>query len=430
MSYESGQTSDWIDLANRLRLFLTGGSGIVNVQYSDGASGSAVGNGKLTAYSLGASAVNETFTLTCTAAAVDGGTFSVVGSVSGALADATVGVAYTSAYVNFTITSGTTDWAVGDTITFDSYFSAISNPWTQLAWTPGDVTAGGMNLSVRGPGAAADKRVFINIRSDHSDADNRYSWDVRGATDFVAGSTFGTHPGELPWTVYLLLWKQPMNYWFYANDRRFIVVVKVNTQYFSLYAGFFLPWATPEQYPFPLYIGGSCGWKANHLSTDSSVRSMVDPSGSSSSPGGWVRGADGVWYGLRNHESGSANDAPLCGNRGNDGFVWPYQCSNVGSSSGTSGFDYTVWNYGGSSAADGGVADHLEATAQGQRLLCPIYLMRGQEPAGFGALDGVYFPMGGGLTPEQTATYGGRSFRAFPNVFRISCNDFFMVEQN
>jgi hypothetical protein len=57
----------------------------------------------------------ENFTLTATSAT----TFSVVGTVSGTLADATVGTPYnTAAGMNFTITAGTTPFAAGDKLTF------------------------------------------------------------------------------------------------------------------------------------------------------------------------------------------------------------------------------------------------------------------------------------------------------------------------
>lgn len=65
------------------------------------------------------SAPTETWTLTCTVAAATGSTFSVVGSVSGGLADLTSGTAYDNGIINLTVTDGATAWAVGDTITLE-----------------------------------------------------------------------------------------------------------------------------------------------------------------------------------------------------------------------------------------------------------------------------------------------------------------------
>lgn len=75
--------------------------------------GTNVGNGTLGSVSEPAGAVAQTITLTATSAT----TFSVVGSVSGALGTATTGTAFTSPQFNGTITAGATPFAVGDTIT-------------------------------------------------------------------------------------------------------------------------------------------------------------------------------------------------------------------------------------------------------------------------------------------------------------------------
>lgn len=71
-----------------VRLFC-GGFGVVGA-----IGGTRTGTGTLTGIEAAPGAVTETWTLTCTAAAAEGGTFSVSGSVSGAMPAATVGVPY------------------------------------------------------------------------------------------------------------------------------------------------------------------------------------------------------------------------------------------------------------------------------------------------------------------------------------------------
>ena len=75
---------------------------------------SGTGDGGLSDVTLPPSAQDEIWTLTCTAAAVDGGTFSVTGSVQGAQADATVGVPYDNGLLGFTIFDAAADYLVGD----------------------------------------------------------------------------------------------------------------------------------------------------------------------------------------------------------------------------------------------------------------------------------------------------------------------------
>ncbi len=81
------------------------------------------GNGVMSDVTVGTDAVSEYWTVTCTAAAPDSGTFQVEGTVSGVqAATATVGALYTSdgGEISFTISDGSTDFAVGDEFTFST----------------------------------------------------------------------------------------------------------------------------------------------------------------------------------------------------------------------------------------------------------------------------------------------------------------------
>ena len=89
------------------------------------------GDGNVGAGSCSAIAVQddytltENWTLTCTAESSNAGTFSVVGSVSGNVGNATVGVEFkspnTTAYaIKFTISDSGEDFDIGDTFTFST----------------------------------------------------------------------------------------------------------------------------------------------------------------------------------------------------------------------------------------------------------------------------------------------------------------------
>lgn len=87
--------------------------------------GSNTGNGTISGESVNDQFTKtETWTLTCIHAAANSGIFSVVGSVSGARGNATVGTAYHSnsitpsnSELSFTVNDGTSDFAIGDTFT-------------------------------------------------------------------------------------------------------------------------------------------------------------------------------------------------------------------------------------------------------------------------------------------------------------------------
>lgn len=84
--------------------------------------------------------LTETWTLTCIVEAVDGGVFSVVGSVSGAKGNATVGSQYFSnsadhskSEISFLIHDGATDFALGDTFTIAVVSAAYTEEITIAA---------------------------------------------------------------------------------------------------------------------------------------------------------------------------------------------------------------------------------------------------------------------------------------------------------
>lgn len=75
------------------------------------------GNGTILVTQYPGRAFAETLTVTCTATAANGGTFSVVGSTSGSLGNAVVGETFVSDYFELVISDGTIDFGSGDAFT-------------------------------------------------------------------------------------------------------------------------------------------------------------------------------------------------------------------------------------------------------------------------------------------------------------------------
>lgn len=79
------------------------------------------GNGKMKRKAVMATNVpKEIWTITCTAAIANSGTFSVTGSISGAQAAATVGTFYDNGIISFLIQDGSVDFAVSDVFTLST----------------------------------------------------------------------------------------------------------------------------------------------------------------------------------------------------------------------------------------------------------------------------------------------------------------------
>lgn len=104
---------------------------------------SGTGNGDAAAATVtfGLDAQEGVYTLTCTAAATDAGTFSVVAPDGTRLADLTVASAYTSTHINLTIPDGSTDWGAGAIITVTT--TAKVKPYN-AGGTDGSQTAVGL----------------------------------------------------------------------------------------------------------------------------------------------------------------------------------------------------------------------------------------------------------------------------------------------
>lgn len=280
--------------------------------------------------------------------------------------------------------------------------------WTQLAWTAGATVNDQSTLSIRGPGAGANRETFVNVQSRINQGAGAFGWAIRGAVAYDSGQPWASQP-ETSEEVFLNLWNQSTPYWFYANDRRFIVVAKVSTAYLSCYAGMFLPFALPTEYPFPLYIGASYPTLAPYSQANARNRFIADPGDGAAyyKP----RGSSG-WKKMRNHvDSGSAYAV----SGGTDPVIWPHR---VPRASGSSSND--EWNID-------GLLD-LRPNVQGELPQWQCHIIDPQSAIVPGMLDGVFAAPGFGRSSEQTITAGGRTWRLFQNVFRSTGRDFMAIE--
>lgn len=478
------------------------------------------GNGTLSPASVYPGYQFERWTLTCTATATNGGTFSVVGSVSGAQANATVGTHYDNGKLKFTLNDGATDFALNDQFTLTSpiwdplrwvpvaplagqpylassqdststtpalafdgvitgavgwrTFSGQATPsWLQVrfddvveitdfrirawstnsnrapkdftlqysddgsAWTTyytvtnatgwganesrtytvspttdqkhawwrlnitannGDATyteicelelresAAGPNLAlsgtipeliVKGPGAAGVDQVFVGLQRYALSTADWFNWRVRGFIGYVSENVFASQPGASP-ARGLPLWDQSTPYWFVANGRRFAVVAKVSTVYESLYGGLVLPYATPQQYPYPVMIGAT-------MNTDSGTRWSDTGAGHSTytyTPGSLaLRNVVGSWISPDLHPTLPAASATLYNYRPAPGDSYP---------------------------------------------LLPIEL-EDSGPNRYGYLDGVYFTPGYSAAVEDVVQVSGVDHLMLKNVFRNGVRDFWAL---
>jgi len=299
-------------------------------------------------------------------------------------------------------------------------FAVSTLGWTELYNVPAGSLTGTGRLALRGPGAGDGRRVFINFITYGDVTNSLYGWSLRGSVDWVAAHQLNPENqlGSSP-RPFLNLWQNAMTYWFYGNDRRIIIVVKVGAIYVSSYMGFFLPWGLPAQYPFPLLIAGDYSAQVAQGNANSGRRFFIDPGGSSTpESSAWYRTPAGIWRWGANHGFGANVNSPSGSTSGNGHFkVWPH---NVGSVA-TSATNQYQWGTDEGLISTG--LDRMVASRQNERPAFPTMILDPAEGIP-GTLDGAYAIPGAGLAAEAALAVGGLNLRLFQNLNRSSGNDF------
>jgi len=391
VAFTSGTSTDYLDLLSDFRTWITGTPAWTENDYTAShleakTVDSIVNDG--TGYVL-----DEIITLT-------GGTFS------------------TAAQLRVTGVSGT-DITSASIEEPGNYTVLPSNPVAQGS-SSGSGTLATFNMTwgdnvasfeFYGPGNGASARTYVNIESYWDDPGGIFSWAIRGATGWVTGVAHGSQQGASN-AHYFNLWDGSIDYWFYANDRRFIIEAKVSTNYMSCYAGFGSPNALPTEYPFPHVIGAS--YDSPQLpSLNNSANSMIaDPGQGSMS---YRKRTTETWAEVENHVKSVSASAPASGARP---FVWPHKTGNA-SSGGTEGVDN--WS--------NGAFLSLRPNFVGEMPLFQAHIIDTDDELLILALDGVFSTGGFGRSTEQVVTESAQDYRLFQRVNRNSARDFMAIEE-
>lgn len=279
--------------------------------------------------------------------------------------------------------------------------------WTSLRYTVG----GGVNPDeciLRAPGLAGADQIFVGISTFENATADYYNWRLGGFTGFDAGLTFNNQPGVMN-NVFLTLWNSPIPYWFIANGRRVVIIAKVSTSYMMGYLGFINPYPSPNQFPYPLAIGGNFASSPEPALTDVSWRwsnagflNTNFPMSMRWSPGGAVNPANtctlrlrkpnGIWADLASGDSGNYTDA--------DGYnIWPYMAGMV----------------------------NLQQNLGGVQAPALPVILHDNTPEVYGELDGVVATSGQAIASEDTITVGADSYLVVQNVARTGRNQYAAV---
>lgn len=399
MAWVTDTASNYTDLIDRVIRFACGYATKGTVGYTGTGNGTLTFGGTYPSDGTYPATVTETWTITCTAAAANGGTFGVVGSVSGAQASATVGTPYDNGKVAFTIADGSTDFIVGDAFTFTTTQGAMKAAGQEWIYEgrASDQTTGGW---IKGRGLSGTDSIYVGMRGVSDVPGDIYNIEIAGAQGFSTGTGWAAQTGKSP-VSYVASWNSSITYWTACNGQRLVVVSKVSTTYHAIYAGKILPYGTPSQYAYPLFIGGESFTSLRWSDTTVGNRQFVDPGAPSTgtNSGVYLCFPDGSWQYFSNFTNVSGTDT-------------------LNTTTGR-----TVWPYAGSSAATT-VDDRLREmrdNIDGSYTLLPL-ILHCDSPSRqvFGELDGCHYVSGYGNAAENIITVSGQDYLVVQNIHRTN----------
>jgi hypothetical protein len=325
-------------------------------------------------------------------------------------------------------------------IIIDSISSGTVVYWKNLLLQELDGTIAnhfGSEVYFQAPGNSGTDEIYTGLRSEYDSSNGWYNLFLNGYTGFDPSvNEFFDQPGSLPGynsttkmeVAMIPCWNQSMNYWFAASGRAFKFGVKVSTSFEGGYMGFILPYATPNQYPYPLAIGGSLipsetargpewrysynNYKHSVFTTPASITISTTPNGSTL----YLRTPDGEWrsFGSRGTSSDpnriTTMDVPSAFPyipTGAAAIVWP-----------TGILDFSAPN---------GALPERDCLGGGYILQPCILLTRTPSPQVFGELEGVFIISGFNNAAENTTVFNSTNYIIFQNVARTEVHEFWAL---
>lgn len=257
--------------------------------------------------------------------------------------------------------------------------------WTVLSNSTAGLTGVDDSHLLRGPGLSNVDQIHIRLYRQSSVGTDTYGMCMQYFVSYNSTLNHSVQPG-ISSVCGMALWNNPMTYWFVANGRRFIAIAKVSTVYTSMYAGFYLPYSTPSELPYPIIVLGSHEDALTHRWSqgDHNVGGFWDPSAGN----GFARDGSSVERTVANYTAGSG------GSRG---------LSGIGES--------TIWPYD----TDLQLRENVDGS---QSLLPTIFHSSYGNGNVYGELQGVFFTSAFGLGSEDTVTIDSKTYLIVQSVYR------------
>lgn len=309
-----------------------------------------------------------------------------------------------------------------------------SQAWTELLFDDDRDSSGDGEIEdcyLMGPGTSGTDEIYVWMDTYHSDEHDYFNWRLAGMTGYASGQDISLQPGvtqgRLP---RMLLWQNPIDYWFLGNGRRFVVIAKVSSVYEMCYGGFCLPYGLPTQFPYPLCIGGSAcpesesSYPTHHRysSLETNHRGFANAYGETAAviPQGTF---DTTSYRCTLKVMQGTNWVGIASKTGSDlyyiqstNIIWPYAQSTYSLN------PYDYWNM---------FSGMLGANIDGSYPIFPLVTIIGNPQNHIlGELQGCFAVPGlGGISAEDTFDINGDTYIAFPIIPNASEADYMCIKK-
>lgn len=308
-------------------------------------------------------------------------------------------MAHAIGYVDNTGSEGIAHWQMLLTIKT----LAEANGWTTLRYlnpTPYTDKLVIRELILQGVGLSGTEEIFIGFRAYQDQTSDYYNLTVAAFTGYIAANPFTSQPGYFERGV--CAHNQRIDYWLLVNAQRIAFALKVGSPavYEIAYVGKYYPYATPQQYPYPMALFGT-------LPTAMPTTRYSDTSAShgTGARGSRIRDSDGYLL-----VSGNGYLRDLLGNWVQFGCLpWTADSNNSPSIRRDTGGYYQALK----AVVYTGVANNPGTTGNV-----------------WGELDGIRYIPGFNNVSENTATIDGNTNVMFGDVFRTGLGDYFLLEMN
>lgn len=296
----------------------------------------------------------------------------------------------------------------------NSALVAAGQTWT-VAWSAPVGAPNSTDIVLKGPGLAGQDEVFIGLRRVDRDTADEFEIQIAGMSGILDDATaFNGHVNVQPHVVKLFVDNGPMTYWFVANGRRFMIVVKISTVYEAAYAGLFLPYAYPINYSYPLFVGASAGSQNNVTSWRSTsdahrhfVNAYYHAGNVYEEPSAWMLSPQGDW--LRCSAYGDDSTVGIGPKRFFNGYgITADQISN--------NFGYNT------------IRQRQRACFGGQAYLSPHTLVQASPgDQCYGILDGTSYVTGYDNSAENIITVSGVDHLVVQDAFRAGVDNYWAM---